>query len=63
MKKNTPIKKKTVKAWVILLDGKLSHYDGGKEYVFPKTKKEAMKWHPKEEGYSAARCEITYTLP
>ena len=53
--------KKTVKAWAVLLDGKLAHYDDGEKVSFAKTKKEASSYL-KNDGYKIVPCEITYSI-
>ena len=56
------MKKATIKAWAILLNGELAHFDDGKNYVFAKTKKEARVDLMTGAGYEIVPCTITLTL-
>ena len=52
------MEKKTLKAWAILLDGELAHYDDGHLYSFAKTRKEAMRHLDTRAGYSLRKITI-----
>ena len=53
------MKETHIKFWAILLDGELAHFDNGNEYVFAKTKKEAMRDLDPKAGYSLRKITIT----
>lgn len=54
-----PVEEKRLKAWGILLDGELAHYVALNQYVFARTKKEAM-FGLRDEGYKVVPVLITY---
>jgi hypothetical protein len=57
-KKKTKVRK--LKAWAILLDGQLAHYQDETHVTFARTKKEAWRYLENRNGYEVVPCVITY---